>query len=156
MTRRQKTTSARFGHLVGPEDAAVQGYDDMPMPGMAQDERITEMVESPLWDYMNTGKLNGIPVNSMDLGLKIDSDDMVQAAFQLERVPRSLLLYMSPDDPESIRKYDEVMERAYRGEVMLVDEQKQFDPSKGKFIVWLRYDEVQYALHPRFQYLREE
>lgn len=144
-----------FGTLTGPEDAGVAAYDDLPLVE-PDGPAAQDMPQSLLWEYMNQGTINGVHVAQSDRNLKISSSDMVQNAFQLERVPRSLLVYMSPDDEDGQRRYDEVLSKAYAGEVMIVDEQKQFDPAKGRFVVWLRYDEVHYALHPRFSYLREE
>ena len=53
-------------------------------------------------------------------------------------------------------EYDAILDRAYKGEIILVDEIKQFDAANSCFLVFVRYDEVMYKLHPRFNYLRGE
>lgn len=146
-----------FGKLDAPEDADMLLTGGLPFDDNdADDGNVLDMSSTPLWGYLNEGRLNGTPVAAEDCGLKIADEAMLRAAFVLVREPHSLLLYMSPDDADSQAKYDSIISRMYSGEVEIIDEQKQYDPSKGRFVVWLRYDVVHYALHPRFHYLREE
>ena len=155
MVARRK--APEFGQLDAPEDAAMLLSGGLPFEDTDQgDESVLDMSSTPLWSYINEGRINGTPVAAEDCGLKIDSDAILRAAFMLVREPHSLLLYMSPEDTESQTKYDSIISRMYSGDVEIIDEQKQYDPNKGRFIVWLRYDVVHYALHPRFHYLREE
>lgn len=143
-----------YGQLYAPEDSPVMTPGDVPSLGDA--DTGGRFDSGVLWSYLNEGRLNGVPVNPADVGLKIDNEDMLQTAFVLRRTPQNLLIYLGPDDKESQEKYEEILRKAYAGEAEILDEQRQFDPAKGRFVVWLRYDIIQYELHPRFRYLREE
>jgi hypothetical protein len=63
---------------------------------------------------------------------------------------------MSPEDEESIKLYDKLLAAQATNQLVIIDELKQYDTGKCKFMVWLRYDELCYELNPRFEYLREE
>ena len=147
--------NTEYGTLISAEEAEL--LLDSSLPGAEQD---TESEVSPLgnalWSYKEEHRINGIKVASGDCGLPIDRDDVLNTAFQLVSVPKSLLLWLSPDDAEAIAKYDALLQQVYDGSVIIQDEIKQYDQTKGKFMVWIRYNEVSYKLHPRFQFLREE
>lgn len=147
--------SADYGKLVSTADAVV--LDEAGLPGYeAPAKEQTQGEGNALWSYHGEGRIDGIPVDERDRGLKVDSDEMLHVMFRLDRRPCSLMLYMSPDDEEGRKAYDGLLQRVYDGEVLVVDEIKQYDPAGGRFIVWVRYDELKYVLHPRFNYLREE
>ena len=142
-----------YGSLAAPEDASVMLGGALP----AYEDAAEGKPDSGLmWEYLNKGTLNGVPVAAADVGLKIDDEDTFTSVFRLHRSPKTLLLYLSPDDEQSLKKYNEVLERIYAGKAMAVDEQKEFDPAHGRFVVMLRYDEICYELDPRYHYLREE
>lgn len=143
-----------YGQLSSIDDAVLIPDDVLQETPETGDD--SQNKGNALWLYFHEDKINGIPVAEEDRHLKIDKDELLAAAFMLDRRPKSVVLYMSPEDTESSDKYDELLKREYNGEIIIVDELKQFDMQKGRFIVWVRYDEVRYKLHPRFEYLRED
>ena len=108
------------------------------------------------WEYHNMGRINGVRVADEDIALPIETDELVDGAFELKRKPRSKIFWMSPEDAESIKLYDDLLELQEECEIQILEEIKQYDASKSKFMVWLRYDELRYELKPRYAYLREE
>lgn len=141
-----------YGRTVSVDDALLS---DMPVQDQ-QEEHQVDPFANPLWWYQNTGTINGVPVDPKDLNLPINKQDLLQAAFELNRRPRSAIFWMSPEDKESIEQYDKLLDDQFNNKIIIVEETKQYDPNKSKFMVWVRYDELCYMLHPRFEYLREE
>ena len=141
-----------FGHMVSPQEALLAELPTGEDP--AQSNGITN-VGNLTWEYHNLGTLNGMPVADADQNLAIDRDDLIDAAFTLKGTPRSKVFWMSPDNEDSIKLYDALLERQARGEIRIMEELKQYDTTKSAFMVWVRYDEVEWQLNPRFAYLRE-
>ena len=144
--------NSKYGELTGVADAPVRQHLDM--PGIVPDSEPGK--GNALYEYLKNGTINGAPVAPEDKGLAVDSDELLQSAFQLVRRPCFKLLRLSPDDKESQHEYNEVLDRVYDGSVYIVDEDRQFDAAHGGFVVWLRYDELCYKLLDRFGYLRNE
>lgn len=140
-----------YGKTVSAAEAFLS---DIPMQE-EQQKRPIDSFANPLWMYQNTDRINGYLIDPSAKGLPIDREDLLESALYLDRRPRSLIFWMSPEDEESIAKYDELLDKQAKNEVIIVDELKQYDLGKSKFMVWIRYDEVCYKLHPRFEYLRE-
>lgn len=148
-----------IGHIDGVGDVALAGIDSL--PGVsdleADDSGLRISAEgNALWNYHNLGRINGVPVADDARSLPVDRDDMLAVAFTLDRRPRSLMLYMKPDDPESFRAYDDIMDAVYDGRAEIIDEIRQYDAASSRFVVWIRYNELKYVLNERFAYLREE
>ena len=141
-----------FGTTVSLKDALLS---DPPTEQQDKDNPITE-IGNALWSYHNEGRIRGIPVADNSIGLPIDRDDMLDVAFTLKRTPKSKVFWMSPEEEDAIKMYDKLLEEQADGRIIIVDELKQYDTSKCKFMVWLRYDELLFELNPRFDYLREE
>ena len=144
-----------YGSTVSAEDARVfsndvaAGYD-------TEEEREITPLGNDLWTYRKEGTINGIAVVDADKDLPITKESYLRTAFELKSIPKSFIFWMAPDEEKAIADYNELLAKVYRGEVMIVDEIKQYDATKGKFMVWIRYNEVKYALHERFNSLREE
>lgn len=147
---------AEFGTLVSAKDTGVLNDDSL--PGASDTSSVNEIsqVGNSLWNYKEEGRINGIPVAPSDLGLMIDREDLLTAAFVMVSTPKSMLLWMTPDDKESQAKYDELLARVSRGEIIVGEETCQYDSAKHAFMVWVKYNEVHYELHKRFEYLRQE
>ena len=143
-----------IGHVSDAADLRMLGIDSVPGGGADLPEDASD--GGLLWEYRYEGKINGIRVADRDRSLPIDKDADIMAAFELVRVPRSELLVVSPDSPDGLKRYNEILEMAYAGAATVLDETRQFDSAKGGFIVWIRYDELSYALDSRHAYLREE
>ena len=144
--------SNEYGRTVSIEDVQLA---EIPVP----DEREQHTVDpyaNPLWWYQQTGTINGIPVDPSAQNLPINKQDLLESALVLNRRPKSAIFWMSPDDKEAIEQYDKLLDDQFNGKILIVEETKQYDPNKSKFMVWVRYDELCYMLHPRFEYLREE
>jgi len=144
-----------FGRVDSIADASIFSEDELPGSAETPDIHITDEGNA-LWSYQREGRINGIPVVESARGLKIDNDELLSVAFELERVPKSEIFYMSPDNQEGIGKYDTILGKVYNGEAVVLEENKQYDAQKGCFLVWVRYDLLAYKLHPRFEYLTKE
>lgn len=146
---------SNYGQVVSVKEAGI--LTDNMLPGMQADvDTEISALGNALWSYKFEHKINGIPVATTDCNLPIDREDLLYVAFQLDTIPKSTIFWMSPEDNESIEAYDALLARVYNGNVIIVDELKQYDQTKGKFMVWIRYNEMQYSLHKRFTYLRED
>lgn len=146
---------SNYGQVVSVKEAGI--LTDNMLPGMQADpDTEISALGNALWSYKFDHKINGIPVAATDCNLPIDREDLLYVAFQLDTIPKSTIFWMSPEDNESIEAYDALLARVYNGSVIIVDELKQYDQTKGKFMVWIRYNEMQYSLHKRFTYLRED
>ena len=141
-----------FGRTVSLDEVMLA---DIP-GGEPQQNQVVSSVGDLVWEYHELGRINNIPVADTDLNLPIDREDLIDAAFTLKRIPRSKVFWMSPEDEESIKLYDDLLAQQTDGKIQIIEEAKQYDPNKGKFIVWLRYDETTIELKPRYAYLREE
>lgn len=143
-----------YGNLTSAEDVLLE-YTDIGSPEPVP-ATTTPGAGNALWMYQHEGLINGIPVERASAGLSIESDEMLYTAFVLDRKPCSVVIELKPKDKEGQAEYDAILDRAYKGEIILVDEIKQFDAANSCFLVFVRYDEVMYKLHPRFNYLRGE
>lgn len=131
------------------EDAELMSPESLPgQPDVYTDDR-----SALLWEYHNEGTLNGVKVREEDRNLPVDTEDMLQAAFELNRTPRSVVLLITPDTGAA--EYEALLQRQSRGEIMIVGEDKQYSATKDGFVVWIRYEEIEYRLHPRFKHLKE-
>lgn len=146
-------SDADYGHVVSPEEATLT---ETPNQQENSTTGVISDVGNALWYYHNEGTIRGIPVADNSIGLPIDREDLLDVAFILRRTPRSKIFWMSPEDEESIKLYDKLLNAQAEGRLVIIDELKQYDMNKCKFMVWLRYDELLYELNPRFEYLREE
>ena len=146
------TDEIDFGRMVSLEDAVLA---ESPADDDKQ-HNIISPTDDVLWEYHELGRVNNIPVAEADQKLPIDSERLLDGAFTLKRTPRSVVFWMSPEDEESIKLYDDLLAQQTDGRIQIIEELKQYDANKGKFIVWLRYDETVIELKPRYAYLREE
>ena len=142
-----------FGHVVSSQEAQLT---DTPANSESSTTGVISDIGNALWYYHNEGTIRGIPVADNAVGLPIDREDLLDVAFILKRTPRSKIFWMSPEDEESIKLYDKLLSAQAEGRLVIIDELKQYDMNKCKFMVWLRYDELLFELNPRFEYLREE
>jgi hypothetical protein len=147
--------SMRFGNVSGMDDGSLVDTSKILSDEPSRNDTITKD-GNLLWSYVNEGRLYGIPVAAQDRNLKIDREDLLTSAFDLVRHPKSELLIISEDDPTGLNRYNEILEGVQDGKISIVDETRQFDPAKCRFILWIRYDVLECALHPRYAYLREE
>ena len=150
----KKAVSINLGEMVGIDDTALTLPDTLPGNSEIHEDFGSDAGDA-LWWFMNKGTINGVPVADVDRSAKVDSDKLLQEAFILERVPHSEMFKMSPDNADELARYDELLKKVYEGKALIVDETKQFCPDKGYFLVWMRYDELRYVLHPRYAYLKE-
>ena len=145
--------------LVAAKDVELLSEDDLPWDDNDQQKHKNNIVVQQgeaLWSYRYENKINGIVVADADRDLAIERDDQLPERFRPHFVPRSKIFWLSPDDTEQNDEYEKLLKDVYDGKAIIRDEQKQYDSAKGKFMVWIRYDEVCYELHPRFSYLKEE
>lgn len=143
------------GRLVSAKDATLITDDDLPK-AEKEDNGIVFSNGDALWSYRNEGKINGYQVDSGSLNLPIERDDQLLSCFRPVMTPHSVLFWLSPDDQEENEKYNKLLQDSYDGKISIVEEKSQYDPGKGKFMVWVLYNEVRYELHPRYSHLREE
>ena len=141
-----------FGHVISPEEAQLS-LD--PTQDSQSDDRVISN-GNLTWEYHNMGRINGVRVADDDIALPIETDELIDGAFELRRTPRSKIFWMSPEDADSIKLYDDLLALQEDCEIQILEEIKQYDAAKSKFMVWLRYDELRYELKPRYAYLREE
>lgn len=143
------------GCLVSAKEAFMLTDEDLPGAEQRQEGIVAGSGEA-LWSYRHENRINGVLVQECDRDLAVENEEMLSQAFRIHSVPKSMIFWMSPDDPESIEKYNELLNMVSDGRAIIVNEEKQYDQSKGKFLVWIRYDEICYELHPRFDFLKEE
>lgn len=109
-----------------------------------------------LWLYQKLGTINGVPVAASARGLPIEGDDTLQAAFILDRHPRCAIFRLHDGECPDKVAYDTLLDRAYAGEVAVVSESEHFDEVKGHFLLLVKYEELQYVLHPRYEFLKSK
>lgn len=142
-----------YGRVLSPSDVSLD------MPDVVQGDNVPQPppdLGNALWIYQTQGKINGVPVAQEARGLPIDGDDMLQTVFMLDKHPRCMVLRLHDGDCSDKDKFDELLSRAYLGEVSIVSEDIQFDASRGHFLVLLKFEELQYVLHPRYSYLKND
>ena len=139
-----------YGELVAPEDVGLTSISEAFPQG-------SDVVESDgaLWSYIKEGKIDNIPVKKGDTGLPV-SHGQVYEAFFLVCVPKCAMFWLSPDDTEQLDKYNELIGGVANGGIAIMEEARQYDQEKHAFATLVRYNEMHYELHPRFNYLREE
>lgn len=147
------SVSSEYGTISSITDASLVDY---PFKEPEKKKNVIDDSANLLWSYQNTGTIDGTPVDPSALNLPIDRQDLLATALYLDRRPKSAIFWMSPEDEESIKKYDQLLDDQFHKKILIIEELKQYDQSKGKFMVWVRYDELCYMLHPRFEYLKEE
>lgn len=141
---------------ISAAQARLLTEDDLPGREKEDEGDVKLSNSDNLWAYRSEHQIQNVQVRQSDWDLPIADDETLAKAFRLHSVPHSEMFWMSPDDEESMAKYNQILQAAYDGKIIIVDEQKQYDQSKGKFLVWLRYDEVAWELHPRYEFIREE
>lgn len=104
-----------------------------------------------LWEYRNKGTINSIPVDKADLDLQIDSDDIINQVFYLERNKKSVMLWFDVNNQED---YNNLLDRENRFEIYIETEDKQYDADKHGYWVWIKYYELKYRLNNRYEHLR--
>lgn len=144
-----------FGKAVSMKDAAIMTPDMLPM-GDPEQEGAVYSDDPDLWEYHEQHRIHGVPVAEEDRKAPIDKPDVLRMAFVEDVKPHSVILWMSPEDEESQRKYQEIMDMVYDHRARIISEDKQYDTTKNKFMVWIRYEELECRLHPRFQFLKEK
>lgn len=149
--------SSDYGHVVSAKDTALLQDEMLPQNGTNNevDELSIGAALNPLWFYHKEGTITGIPVADEDKDLPIVSDAQLMSAFELQRTTRSVLLWLGPNEKEANECYNKILEMQDKGSAIINEETKQYDPSKGMFIVWVKYTKLKYKLHPRYNYLRE-
>jgi len=147
------SSSSEYGRTVALADVELAEF---PFKSKENKKNVIDGSANLLWMYQNTGTIDGIPIDPSAQNLPIDRQELLEAALYLDRKPKSAIFWMSPDDTESIERYDKLLDDQLHNKIIIVEELKQYDQNKCKFMVWVRYDELSYMLHPRFAYLREE
>lgn len=143
------------GELVSSHDAGLVLDSMLPQDGTQQPHEL-DPLGNALYSYKFEDRINGIVVAKQDRKLPIDREDLLAVAFRLKSTERSWVFWMSPEHEENCKKYAELLNQANEGRVRIVEETKQYDTAKSAFMVWIRYYECEFELHPRFEYLRKE
>lgn len=142
-----------FGHVVSLKEAMLS---ETPQEDKQDQQQTLMDMMTEVWSYQHLGRIRGVPVNPGDLGLPVAREDLLDVAFYLKVTPKSKIFWISPEEVDSIKLYDDLLALQSDKQIQILDELKQYDASKGKFMVWVRYDEQCYALDPRFEFLRKE
>lgn len=149
--------SADYGKVISASDANL--LQDAMLPTANVNEETDELsvgaALNALWFYHKEGTINGVPVAEEDRDLPITSDAQLMSAFELDKKTRSVLLWLGPHEKESNECYNKILELQDKGAAVINEETKQYDPAKCLFIVWVKYTQFKYKLHPRYNYLRE-
>lgn len=104
-----------------------------------------------LWEYRNKGTINHIPVDKSDLNVQVDSDDLINQVFYLERNKKSKMLWVDVDNQDA---YNKLLDMENRCEIYIESEDKQYDNIKHGYWVWVKYYELKYKLNNRYDHLR--
>lgn len=137
---------------LGPSDIVVQSTDRLiqNQAGIAVD------MSDALLVYRRQGLVDGVPVHDNAKDLLVDSQDQLRRALMLDQQIFTFLQWISPDTPQDKRlQYDLIQQRAIKGQYNIIEQIKQYDPSKSAFIVFVKYAKLTYTLNPRFQHLVE-
>ena len=140
-----------FGQIVPPQDAKI--FSDSMLPGQEPEKKELLMGGSgnALWSYYNEGTIYGYPVAEEDKNMPIEREEQLSAMFEPKHEAKSEIFWLSPDNEESIKRYDDILKMVSEGKAVIVEENKQYDAAKGAYLVWIRYDKVWFQLHPRFK-----
>lgn len=146
------TLDAEYGRALSPADVVL----DVPaMPQAAAAAQQPADLGNALWVYQKQGLINGVPVEDSAKGLSISSDDELRAAFMLDRRLRCLVLRLYDGDCPDKLKYDELLDKAHAGSLSIVSEDTHFDETRGQFLIVVKFEELQYKLHPRYAFMKE-
>lgn len=151
--------TSNYGAVYGIQDISLQKEDtlgDVEKATSIPPEGGVDLKGNMMWEYQKLGRINGVPVKESDKHLKLDSADRLIDAFQLDRRPVSLVFHLAPDNEDDAKKYNDILDGVHDGSLEIIDEIRQFDQDKGWFVVWIRYNELQYVLNPRYSWLRED
>lgn len=149
--------SSDYGQVVSAKDTALLQDEMLPQNGTNSevDELSIGAALNPLWFYHKEGTINGVPVADEDRDLPILSDAQLMSAFELNRTSKSVVLWLSPHEKEYNELYNRILAMQDKGAAVVTEETKQYDQTKSMFMVWVKYTELKYKLHPRYNYLKE-
>ena len=142
-----------YGTAMAADDVFLQAQPGDAEAGASNEVNVD--ASQLLWEYFHSGSINGVKVENEATGLPVDREDMLLQAMDLVRRPFSEVLLIKCDG-DGIKRYNELLDRAYANEIVIVDETRQFVPEQGGFLLWIRYDEVSYKLNPRYAFLKTE
>lgn len=143
-----------FGELVGVAGAVVDFAEDLPSTDLGQDSLPDPA--NPLWEYHNLGTVDGWPVDEDAKGLPLDKGEKLAMALYPEMTPDSELLIIAPDNPDGLKRYNELKRLEADKKIIITGDAAQYDAAKSGYVVWIKYCKVLYKLRPRFEYLKEE
>ena len=146
--------SIDFGQLTGMDEADLLHEDDLPRPEPPEQSSAISAEATPLWEYLTQNTIGGIQVEEGSRGLQINSSDLLMVAMQLKQVPKVFVCWLSPEDEAGKKAYSDLLAMAGERRIFIDEETRQYDTAKSAYMVFVRYSEVSYVLHPRFEYLR--
>ena len=143
----------------GPDGTLLFGDSDLPIPSEGDDgEGLTpgaSLVKGDaLWRYRYENRINGIPVTENDRDLLIGTEKILEEAFELHGTPKSWMKWMAPEIQESADEYAELLRRQGCGEIRILGELTQYDTDKKAYLIWVRYEELEYRLSKRYDFIR--
>lgn len=144
-------------HQVGPQDTrlSLDIYDSITSPAPVG---VTADTSQQMWDYRNRNKFRDIPVAKGAVDLPVNSLQELQHALQLKAVSKVWVGYISPaqQDVNYVQAYQQLKQRQDIGQLVIIDQDRQFCPGLNKYMVLVTYSEMAYQLNPRFQFLKQE
>ena len=141
-----------MGSLISPADSGL--LSEAELPQLDQGRPYIDPA-NPLWEYHKQGTIDGFKVADDDIGLPIETADMLAMAMVPHMEPSSEILVISPDDSKGLDRYNELNRLEAAKEIVVQSESSQYDGAKSAYVTWIKYSRVEYRLAPRFDYLRE-
>lgn len=111
-----------------------------------------------MWEYRNRGIYGGIPVKQDAKNLAVHTAQELTQALQLDVKACVWTGYISPqpEDAQNVKAFAQIKQREAAGQLIILEQNKQFCPGINKFLLLVIYNQTYFALNPRFQYLKQE
>lgn len=142
---------------VGPQDTRIS-LDIYENITGASVSAISADTSQQMWLYRNKNIFRGVPVSQEAADLPVNSIQELQSALQLSAVSKVWVGYISPaeQDIKYVQAYQELKQRQDKGQLIIVNQDRQFCSGLNKYMVLATYSEIAYQLNPRFQFLKQE
>lgn len=103
-----------------------------------------------MWDYLHRRKVDGIPLSEEAGNMQEETMEQIRNGLELSSTVHVFLKLLSPENPESVKEYEELCQNIVTNNWMVHEHRIDFLPDRASYLVLLRYAECIYNLHPRY------